>query len=106
VVLQGALLPGPGAAGLAGLEAMLQLLQFHMLHTGLADGLSHPRFAPIEPGRAVTWKYRGPGGAAQSPDHHHQEITEQGRDAAGPFAVADASLWVDGKRIYQVAESE
>jgi len=31
------------------------------------------------------------------------EITEQGRDAAGPFAVADASLWVDGKRIYQVA---
>jgi 1-acyl-sn-glycerol-3-phosphate acyltransferase len=31
------------------------------------------------------------------------EITEQGRDATGPFAVADACLWVDGKRIYQVA---
>jgi 1-acyl-sn-glycerol-3-phosphate acyltransferase len=30
------------------------------------------------------------------------EITEQGRDAAGAFAVAEASLWVDGKRIYQV----
>ena len=93
----------PVQPGSLGLEAMLQLLQFHMLHTGLADGLSHPRFAPIEPGRAVTWKYRG-----QVVPHNRlititMEITEQGRDAAGLFAVADASLWVDGKRIYQVA---
>jgi 3-hydroxymyristoyl/3-hydroxydecanoyl-(acyl carrier protein) dehydratase/1-acyl-sn-glycerol-3-phosphate acyltransferase len=93
----------PVQPGSLGLEAMLQLLQFHMLHTGLADGLAHPRFAPIQPGRAVTWKYRG-----QVVPHNRlititMEITEQGRTAAGPFAVADASLWVDGKRIYQVA---
>ena len=92
----------PVQPGSLGLEAILQLLQFHMLHAGLAQGMSHPRFAPIEPGRAVTWKYRG-----QVVPHNRlititMEITEQGRDAAGPFAVAEASLWVDGKRIYQV----
>ena len=93
----------PVQPGSLGLEAMLQLLQFHMLHAGLAQGVSHPRFAPIEAGRALTWKYRG----QVVPDNRlitiTMEITEQGRDAAGPFAVADASLWVDGKRIYQVA---
>jgi 3-oxoacyl-(acyl-carrier-protein) synthase/3-hydroxymyristoyl/3-hydroxydecanoyl-(acyl carrier protein) dehydratase len=93
----------PVQPGSLGLEAMLQLLQFHMLQAGLAEGLSHPRFAPIEPGRAVTWKYRG----QVVPDNRlitiTMEITEQGRDKAGPFAVAEASLWVDGKRIHQVA---
>jgi 3-hydroxymyristoyl/3-hydroxydecanoyl-(acyl carrier protein) dehydratase/1-acyl-sn-glycerol-3-phosphate acyltransferase len=93
----------PVQPGSLGLEAMLQLLQFHMLHAGLGEGISHPRFAPIESGRALTWKYRG----QVVPDNRliaiTMEITEQGRAAAGPFAVADASLWVDGKRIYQVA---
>ena len=93
----------PVQPGSLGLEAMLQLLQFHMLHAGLAEGMSHPRFAPIEPGRTVTWKYRG-----QVVPHNRSiaitmEIAEQGRDATGSFAVADASLWVDSKRIYQVA---
>jgi 3-oxoacyl-(acyl-carrier-protein) synthase/3-hydroxymyristoyl/3-hydroxydecanoyl-(acyl carrier protein) dehydratase len=93
----------PVQPGSLGLEAMLQVLQFHMLHAGLGEGMSHPRFAPIESGRALTWKYRG----QVVPDNRlitiTMEITEQGRDATGPFAVADASLWVDGKRIYQVA---
>jgi 3-oxoacyl-(acyl-carrier-protein) synthase/3-hydroxymyristoyl/3-hydroxydecanoyl-(acyl carrier protein) dehydratase len=92
----------PVQPGSLGLEAMLQLLQFHMLHAGLAEGMSHPRFAPIEIGRSITWKYRG-----QVVPHNRLititvDITEQGRDAAGPFSVAEASLWVDGKRIYQV----
>ena len=93
----------PVQPGSLGLEATLQLLQFHMLQAGLAQGMSHPRFAPIEVGRALTWKYRG----QVVPDNRlitiTMEITEQGRDATGPFAIADASLWVDGKRIYQVA---
>jgi 3-hydroxymyristoyl/3-hydroxydecanoyl-(acyl carrier protein) dehydratase/1-acyl-sn-glycerol-3-phosphate acyltransferase len=93
----------PVQPGSLGLEAMLQLLQFHMLQAGLAQGMSRPRFVPIEIGRAVTWKYRG----QVVPDNRlitiTMEIAAQGRDADGPFAVADASLWVDGKRIYQVA---
>jgi 1-acyl-sn-glycerol-3-phosphate acyltransferase len=51
----------------------------------------------------LTWKYRG----QVVPDNRlitvTMEITEQGRDAAGPFVAAEASLWVDSKRIYQVA---
>ena len=31
------------------------------------------------------------------------DITERGTDERGPFAVADASLWVDGKRIYEAS---
>jgi 3-oxoacyl-(acyl-carrier-protein) synthase/3-hydroxymyristoyl/3-hydroxydecanoyl-(acyl carrier protein) dehydratase/1-acyl-sn-glycerol-3-phosphate acyltransferase len=93
----------PVQPGSLGLEAMLQLLQFHMLQAGLAQGMSHPRFAPIEVGRALTWKYRGQVVPQNRLITVTMEITEQGRDDAGPFAVADASLWVDGKRIYQVA---
>ena len=29
------------------------------------------------------------------------EVTERGRDERGAFARADASLWVDAKRIYE-----
>ncbi len=90
----------PVQPGSLGLEAMLQLLQFHMLHAGLAQGLANPRFEPIATGRDLTWKYRG-----QVVPHNHlisvtMEITEQGHDAAGAYAVAESSLWVDGKRIY------
>jgi 3-oxoacyl-(acyl-carrier-protein) synthase/3-hydroxymyristoyl/3-hydroxydecanoyl-(acyl carrier protein) dehydratase/1-acyl-sn-glycerol-3-phosphate acyltransferase len=93
----------PVQPGSLGLEAMLQLLQFHMLQAGLAQGMSRPRFSPIESGRALTWKYRGQVVPQNRLITVTMEITEQGRDATGPFAVADACLWVDGKRIYQVA---
>jgi 3-oxoacyl-(acyl-carrier-protein) synthase/3-hydroxymyristoyl/3-hydroxydecanoyl-(acyl carrier protein) dehydratase/1-acyl-sn-glycerol-3-phosphate acyltransferase len=93
----------PVQPGSLGLEAMLQLLQFHMLQAGLAEGMSRPRFAPVEIGRAITWKYRGQVVPQNRLITITMEITEQGRDATGPFAVADASLWVDGKRIYHVA---
>jgi 3-oxoacyl-(acyl-carrier-protein) synthase/3-hydroxymyristoyl/3-hydroxydecanoyl-(acyl carrier protein) dehydratase len=93
----------PVQPGSLGLEAVLQLLQFHMIHAGLAERMAHPRFEPIETGRAVTWKYRGQVVPKNRSITITMEITEQGRTGAGPFAVADASLWVDGKRIYQVA---
>ena len=93
----------PVQPGSLGLEAMIQLLQFHMLHAGLGEGLRQPRFQPIETGRAHTWKYRG----QVVPKNHvisvTMDIVEQGRDKKGAFAVADASLWVDGKRIYEIA---
>jgi len=74
-----------------------------MLQAGLAEGMSRPRFAPVEIGRAITWKYRGQVVPQNRLITITMEITKQGRDDAGPFAVADASLWVDGKRIHQVA---
>jgi hypothetical protein len=31
------------------------------------------------------------------------ELTDRGRDARGGYALANASLWVDGKRIYEAS---
>ena len=32
------------------------------------------------------------------------DVTEVGEDDAGPWAKAEASLWVDGKRIYEASD--
>jgi 3-oxoacyl-(acyl-carrier-protein) synthase/3-hydroxymyristoyl/3-hydroxydecanoyl-(acyl carrier protein) dehydratase len=90
----------PVQPGSLGIEAMLQLLQFHMLHAGLGEGIANPRFEPIATGRALTWKYRGQVVPQNRVISATLEITEQGRDADGAYAVAESSLWVDGKRIY------
>ena len=92
----------PVQPGSLGLEAMIQALQFHMLHTGMDAGIDDARFEPIALERPHRWKYRG-----QVLPHHRQvhttlEITETGRDARGVYALADASLWADGQRIYEL----
>jgi hypothetical protein len=33
--------------------------------------------------------------------HTTVDITARGRDERGEYAIADASLWVDGQRIYE-----
>jgi acyl transferase domain-containing protein/3-hydroxymyristoyl/3-hydroxydecanoyl-(acyl carrier protein) dehydratase len=91
----------PVQPGSLGLEAMLQALQFHMLHAGMDRGIANARFEPIALERAHRWKYRG-----QVLPHHRRvhttlEITEAGRDERGVYALANASLWADGKRIYE-----
>jgi len=94
----------PVQPGSLGLEAMLQLLQFYMLHAGLGDRCRNPRFEPIAIGRSMTWKYRGQVIPSNRVIAVTMEITEVGTEAGCPFAVADASLWVDGKRIYQATQ--
>ncbi|MEO6417867.1 MAG: 3-hydroxyacyl-[acyl-carrier-protein] dehydratase FabA, partial [Polyangiaceae bacterium] len=90
----------PVQPGSLGIEAMCQLLQFYMLERGMGADLTHPHFEPVMLGRAVTWKYRG----QVVPKNHtimtEVEITEVGEDERGPFAIAEAWLWVDGKRVY------
>lgn len=90
----------PVQPGSLGIEAMLQLLQFYMLETEMAAGIENPRFEPIALDRAVTWKYRG-----QVVPRHRLIVTELeilsvGVDERGPYALAEAWLWVDGMRIY------
>jgi 3-hydroxymyristoyl/3-hydroxydecanoyl-(acyl carrier protein) dehydratase len=92
----------PVQPGSLGVEALIQLLQFHMLDRGLGDGIPNPRFEPIGLRKPTTWQYRG----QILPSDHvittTLDIVQQGRDERGAFAVADGSLWVDGKRIYEV----
>ena len=90
----------PVQPGSLGIEAMIQLLQFYMLETEMDKGIEFARFEPLALGHAMTWKYRG----QVIPKNEHVqvvvEVTERGRDESGIYAVANASLWCDGIRIY------
>jgi acyl transferase domain-containing protein/3-hydroxymyristoyl/3-hydroxydecanoyl-(acyl carrier protein) dehydratase/1-acyl-sn-glycerol-3-phosphate acyltransferase len=90
----------PVQPGSLGIEAMCQLLQFYMLERDMGAGLTHPHFEPVMLGRAVTWKYRGQVVPKNRTIMTEVEITEVGEDDRGRFAIAEAWLWVDGKRVY------
>jgi 3-hydroxymyristoyl/3-hydroxydecanoyl-(acyl carrier protein) dehydratase len=92
----------PVQPGSLGIEAMIQALQFHMLHAGLDRGMAHARFEPIALERPHRWKYRGQVLPKHRTVHTTIEVTETGRDARGVYALANASLWADGQRIYEI----
>ena len=79
---------------------MIQTLQFFMLESGMGAGIDAPRFEPIGLGQAMSWKYRGQVVPLNETVHVTLDVTEVGRDESGPFAIASASLWCDGIRIY------
>ncbi len=93
----------PVQPGSLGISAMIQLLQFAMLHKGMDQGVAEPRFEPLMLGAPLTWKYRGQVLPKNKLVHSTIEITEQGADERGPFAICKASLWVDGMRIYEAS---
>ncbi len=91
----------PVQPGSLGIEAMIQALQLFMLQAGMDDGIVAPRFEAIGMETELTWKYRG-----QVLPHHRTvhttiEITAAGRDERGAWATCEASLWSDGRRIYE-----
>jgi 3-hydroxymyristoyl/3-hydroxydecanoyl-(acyl carrier protein) dehydratase len=90
----------PVQPGSLGLEAMLQLLRVYMLERGLGRGLARPRFEAISSGRPVVWKYRGQVVPENGRVTVEIEIVAAGHDDKGPYAGAEAWLWVDGRRIY------
>ena len=92
----------PVQPGSLGIEALLQLLQFYMLDTGMNEGLIEPHFEPIQIDNAMSWKYRGQVTPENTLITSTMEITEVGSDAAGPFVIGTGSLWCDGLRIYEV----
>ena len=91
----------PVQPGSLGIEAMIQLLQVAMLHRGLGRPGAH--FEPIAIGTPLTWKYRGQVTPANRVVSTVVDLIEVGEDERGPYAVANASLWVDGKRIYEAS---
>ncbi|MEM7352964.1 MAG: 1-acyl-sn-glycerol-3-phosphate acyltransferase, partial [Acidobacteriota bacterium] len=90
----------PVQPGSLGIEAMVQLLQFYMLHTDMRSDIERPRFESLGVDHALTWKYRGQVLPTNGLIQTELEIVEVGRDDRGPYALAQAFLWVDGKRIY------
>ncbi|MEV4998007.1 beta-ketoacyl synthase N-terminal-like domain-containing protein [Streptomyces niveus] len=92
----------PVQPGSLGVEAMCQLLQYHLLERGAATGIPHPRFEPVLPGHEATWTYRGQITPSTRLIRVTMDITESGRDERGPYALADATLWGDDTCIYRV----
>ncbi len=86
----------PVQPGSLGIEAMIQLLQFAMIHGGAGVQFEAPRFEPIALGREMKWKYRGQVVPRNTLIQSEVEIT--GED--GDTLTCEAHLWVDGKRIY------
>jgi acyl transferase domain-containing protein/3-hydroxymyristoyl/3-hydroxydecanoyl-(acyl carrier protein) dehydratase/1-acyl-sn-glycerol-3-phosphate acyltransferase len=94
----------PVQPGSLGIEALVQLLQFAMMERGMAEGIENARFEPVALDKPTIWKYRGQVVPTNKRITSEIEIIEVGEDARGRFATADASLWVDGKRIYQARQ--
>jgi acyl transferase domain-containing protein/3-hydroxymyristoyl/3-hydroxydecanoyl-(acyl carrier protein) dehydratase/1-acyl-sn-glycerol-3-phosphate acyltransferase len=90
----------PVQPGSLGIEAMIQTLQFFMLESGMGEGIDAPRFESIAVDRAMTWKYRGQVVPLNETVQVTLDVTEIGHDESGPYAIASASLWCDGIRIY------
>ncbi|MBW2454507.1 MAG: hypothetical protein JRI68_08350, partial [Deltaproteobacteria bacterium] len=91
----------PVQPGSLGLEAMIQLLQLHLLHTEAGADIPNPQFEPLELERPLTWKYRGQVTPQDRRITVELNVLEQGRDEQGAcYAVAEAWLWVDQLRIY------
>lgn len=90
----------PVQPGSLGIEALLQLLQSMMVQKGLDEGFKAPRFEAIALDKALSWKYRGQVLPWNKTITSSLELVEVGRDDQGVYAIADASLWVDGMRIY------
>jgi acyl transferase domain-containing protein/3-hydroxymyristoyl/3-hydroxydecanoyl-(acyl carrier protein) dehydratase len=90
----------PVQPGSLGVEAMCQLLQYYLLERGAAAGMRRPRFESPMPGAQVSWKYRGQVTPANTRVTVEAEILAYGTDERGRYALAEAWLWVDGKRIY------
>ena len=91
----------PVQPGSLGIEAMIQLLQFAMLDRGMDEGIEGARFEPIGLGVPCTWKYRGQVRVHNRRVHCVVDLTDVGEDERGRYAIARASLYCDGMRIYE-----
>ncbi|MEM7603960.1 MAG: polyketide synthase dehydratase domain-containing protein [Myxococcota bacterium] len=91
----------PVQPGSLGIEAFLQLLQVYAIAQNLHEGMERPRFEAIACDHEHSWKYRGQVVPKNEVIGSTMEILEVLRDDAGVRLTGRASLWVDGKRIYE-----
>ena len=91
----------PVQPGSLGLEALLQILQYYILETGIADGIENPRFEPIALNEPLTWKYRGQVVPKNKTIFSDMDIVEVRHEDNAVTVIAEGYLWVDELRIYQ-----
>ena len=92
----------PVQPGSLGIEALLQLLQFHMLASDQDLDIEEARFEPIALRLNQNWSYRGQVVPENQIITTTMNVVAQGVDDRGAYVLGNGSLWVDGKRIYEV----
>ena len=88
--------------GSLGVESVMQALEVFALHQDLGKEFTSPRFTQIE--ETIIWKYRGqinPEIDAMAIEVH---ITRIEKKADRVTIIADAGLWKDRIRIYEVKD--
>jgi acyl transferase domain-containing protein/3-hydroxymyristoyl/3-hydroxydecanoyl-(acyl carrier protein) dehydratase len=91
----------PVQPGALGLQAMLELLEYFVIHRDPGRPVGPPRFETPALGEPVTWKCRGQVLPENKEVLVDIEITRVVDDERGLFLLADGSLWVDGTRVYE-----
>ncbi|MDH3382208.1 MAG: beta-hydroxydecanoyl-ACP dehydratase, partial [Flavobacteriaceae bacterium] len=92
----------PVMPGSLGVEAIMQSLRVYAIKMGLADEFKSPHFTTAL--TKVAWKYSGqivPPNKQMTLEVHIKEIT---RSSDQLIIFADASLWKDKLRIYELKE--
>ncbi len=91
--------------GSLGVEAVLEAMEAYALSARLGDGLRNPHFTPPAGDRPMNWRYRG----QITPRHKQMELEVHlkgaERNSSGIVLTGDASVWVDGLRIYELIDA-
>ncbi len=92
----------PVMPGSLGVEAILEMMKAYALALSLGSGLHRPRFSQPAGDAATSWRYRG----QITPQNQMMELEVHIKAVESREAVrivsGDASVWVDGLRIYEV----
>lgn len=91
----------PVMPGSLGVEAMLQCMQIFALANRLGDGLRSPRFALPAGAPPMSWRYRGQVTQQHQLFEVDVQISDRQSTPEGVLLVGDASVWIDGLRIYE-----
>jgi 3-hydroxymyristoyl/3-hydroxydecanoyl-(acyl carrier protein) dehydratase len=91
----------PVMPGSLGVEAMLQCMQIYALSNDLGAGLRSPRFALPAGSQLMSWRYRGQVTQQHQLFEGDVQISDQRATPEGILLVGDASVWIDGLRIYE-----
>jgi 3-hydroxymyristoyl/3-hydroxydecanoyl-(acyl carrier protein) dehydratase len=92
----------PVMPGSLGVEAILEAMQAYAVAGNLGGELPDPHFTLLPGPASMTWRYRGQ--ITQQNRLMELEIHLNGisRQAGQAVLLGDASLWVDGLRIYEI----
>lgn len=100
----------PVMPGSIGVETIMQALQAYAIETGLGAGFKNPRFAQADAvntggqGHNIVWRYRGQILSDSDKSHIEANIKRIERRPDSVVIYADASLWRDKLRIYEVKD--